>query len=165
VVEFDQDWSAVKIAPVSRTSTAFTQLSIEVPIRIVLTRQTCRFTEKEVGPSSSKVVGDRTFVLKKLGIEGRTVQATLVLPGAKNVTFGSDEFCLEQDGKKIATLYPRMASSSSSGVEYRIEGTISGGRNSDAPCELVISFPGETSERTFRFDFEDVKLPYPRTSL
>lgn len=165
VVDFTQDWAAIKVAPVARTVSAISSLSFEVPIRIVHTRQECRFTEKEVGASASKVVGDRTFTLKKLGFEGRAVQATVFLPGAKNMVWGSFEFRLEQDGKKIGVVYPRMSSASPQGIEYRLEGNISGRRKPDSPCELVISFPGETSERKFRFDFRNVKLPYPMTSL
>lgn len=161
LMDFDNDWGAVKVSGLSARAATLTDLSIEVPVRIIHTTRQCRFENVKPESPITKSVGDRTFKLKEFGIDSRTVRACISVAGVQGLGMTSYKFALEKGGREIGFLQMQTATTSKTGAEYRLEGQVQERITPGESCDLVVRFPGKTTDRKFRFDFKDLKLPYP----
>ncbi|MHC4779873.1 MAG: hypothetical protein ACYTFG_14960 [Planctomycetota bacterium] len=161
VVEFTGAWVQVKI-PMVETSTNLTKLSVEVPLRSVLERGECRI-DKLARRSEERAseVGGRTFVLKSLDWDRKSIQAKVSVKGAKSDEFEGEavyRFVFES-GDGVTTLFARSASFFESETVLDLEGLFPSGLADDAVASLTVTFPLKTVEKKVRFDFENVRLP------
>ena len=161
LMDFDNDWAAVKLSRLSPRATTLKVLSIEVPVRIIHTTRQCRFEDVKPDSQATKTIDGRTFKLKKFEIDGGTVRACLSITGTEAWSTNSFEYTVEKGGKKIGTMSMRTASGKQSSVELRLEGRVRGRIKPGESCDFVVQFPGKTTVRKYRFDFKDLKLPYP----
>jgi hypothetical protein len=164
-MDFTDEYSVVEIALPSTEATAFTHLSIAVPVRFVLTTHKVHLDAPGDKEESSLSHRDGIFTLKALQGSKNSVSAHILIEGKgrKNLSYDSFDYFLEQKGERIGSLRLRSVTSSVSNDSFSFECKLRGDMNKewkpDMLCQVLITWPDETMEEQLRFDFKDIVLP------
>ncbi len=155
-ISFDSEHESVKITGVPEGARRVTELSFEVPVRLITGIEECRFPKAiSAAKPDTRKAGRNSVTLVSLSVADGKGTAKVRIEGEAGGESDSYQFRIERDGEKIGGASSISTSEDEGCCEIELRLRVAGGDDFD----LVVTCPSETVETKLKFEFKDLSLP------